>query len=322
MVSKWITHLLFTKEWWQSVLWLKSGVWCVVRIMSPLLYILDFLDLFSHIDIFRRSSHFFVFLSVTVFISLSLDKPFLLVTSPFIPLVSTALNYPTGLIEKRQKAEKKQELQSSQPFLRKGNYFDVSLNHYDIYLWNVFTEFIKISFDLSEKLEFNLNPLIMCQQVIRTLERDFTFWICLHICFTFFLSPCFCWEWQCDRQSHSGVFRKESFIVIELVTQKLLWSSQSFLCHLSGLVASQFPCLAVSFVYSTEFCGEEHVSFFALSILSLWLLAVCLCVSAVCCKCVGEYVGQTAHPLPALGGLPDRLLLSVFVLFLPFMEVK
>lgn len=127
---------------------------------------------------------------------------------------------------------------------------------------------------MSEKLQFNLNPLIMCQQVIRTVERDFTFGICLHIYYTFFLSPCFCWEWQRDRQCHSGVFWKESFIVIKLVTQKLLWSSLSFIW--SGCSAvSRLPC-------STEFCGEEHAAFCALSILPLWLPAVCLRGSVVC----------------------------------------
>lgn len=44
--------------------------------------------------------------------------------------------------------------------------------------------------------------------------------------------------------------------------------------------------------------------FFALSKLSLYTPAVYLCVSA----CAGVYVGQTARPLTALSGLPNRLL--------------
>lgn len=163
----------------------------------------------------------------------------------------------------------------------------------------------------------------MCQQVTKTLAHSLTRSLSEFVCISalLFLSLCFCWEWQCDRQTHSGEFREEQFFVIQLNTQKLSWSSQSFACHLSGLVVSLSPCLTVLFVYSTEFCGEEHSTQASSSLSLPSLFSACACVSVRICY-VSEYVGQTAHPLTAPRGLPDRLLLAAFVLFLPSVEVE
>lgn len=82
----------------------------------------------------------------------------------------------------------------------------------------------------------------------------------------------------------------------------------------SDLVSRLLPYLSV-WQFNLSIPGSSagrsvlciSLSFFALAILSLYPPAVYLCESA----CVGAYVGQTARPLNALGGLPCRLLLSV-----------
>lgn len=140
---------------------------------------------------------------------------------------------------------------------------------------------------------YDPNPLIMCQRVSQTFE-----------CLFYWLTKPLIWmrKGHRDRETCNWVYEKKSSIQLRRNSKscqpvRLIW-----------LTAILSVCLVVLSVhYKDTVCNTRIYNpryFFALSKLSLYTPAVYLCVSA----CAGVYVGQTARPLTALSGLPNRLL--------------
>lgn len=140
---------------------------------------------------------------------------------------------------------------------------------------------------------YDPNPLIMCQRVSQTFE-----------CLFYWLTKPLIWmrKGHRDRETCNWVYEKKSSIQLRRNSKscqpvRLIW-----------LTAVLSVCLVVLSVhYKDTVCNTRIYNpwyFFALSKLSLYTPAVYLCVSA----CAGVYVGQTARPLTALSGLPNRLL--------------
>lgn len=171
----------------------------------------------------------------------------------------------------------------------------------------------------------------MCQKVAQTLERDLTFCICLHFYFKDFFKLSILAERRTEikKKTRDGSYVKavlEVFRVLQKLLQRNLWVICLSVRPL-WLLNSLPICLFGSFIFPLHRALQGRAcntsvpivaSFFTLSILSLSSPTVYLCPSA----CVGAYAGQTAHPLSALGGLPDRLLLSVLYCYCLLWRLK
>lgn len=165
----------------------------------------------------------------------------------------------------------------------------------------------------------------MCQQVIQTLERDLTFCICLHVYFTDLDLG------QRDGEACDMGLWKESnggFSVVQRLTQKLVWNSESFvyLYVCSGCsTASLSVCLAVYLSIPQSSAGKgmqykhSHRWVRLCPLYSLLVLRCCVSVCICMCLCVCK----TDCTPPQCSQWPPRPSAPLcIVLFLPSVEVK